>query len=226
MCTATGCQPNCSWQIYQYTRSWKRRLFLDVTLCLWISISRRFERVLRSIFRAQRQKLEYSAFSLKLIAFNSIKPGTSSLRLYSVQNFADKMSAWCSTVVLAGTASLFRCNPFIAVYLHMRITALEFINGRVLRTLYSQSAAKADRQVVPWIIVDGTLLTPAIPGPVSWQWIFCTVLETVRCFTQWIQPLSLTFDQAVSGARRSEFIWRVRRQRWSLISLLSLVYNY
>jgi hypothetical protein len=33
----------------------------------------------------------------------------------------------CSIVVPAGTASVFCCNPFIDVYLHMLIAALEFV---------------------------------------------------------------------------------------------------
>jgi len=47
------------------------------------------------------------------------------------------------------------------------------------------------------------LRRPAIAGPVSWQWIVCTLLETLRCITQ-------TLDLAVSGARCPRIIWQVR----------------
>jgi len=60
------------------------------------------------------------------------------------------------------------------------------------------------------------LRRPAIAGPVSWQWILCTLLGTLRCITQ-------TLHQAVSGARRLKIIWRVRRQQWCLITLSSFL---
>jgi len=66
-----------------------------------------------------------------------------------------------------------------------------------------------------WYMVKH-LRQPAITGPVSWQWILCTLLETLCCITQ-------TLNLAVSGARRPAIIWWVRRQQWCLITLLFLM---
>jgi len=63
-----------------------------------------------------------------------------------------------------------------------------------------------------WYMVKH-LRRPVIAGPVSWQWIFCTPLETLRCITQ-------TLDLAVAGARRPKIIWQVQWQQWCLITLL------
>jgi len=49
---------------------------------------------------------------------------------------------------------------------------------------------------------------------------FCiSFFEALRCITQ-------TLNQAVSGTRRPNIIWRVQRQLWCLITLLFLVCNY
>jgi hypothetical protein len=132
--------------------------------------------------------------------------------------------AQCCIVVPAGTALLFCCNPFIDVYRHMLIAALVFmLHGQGQSSKISVFTRLPRKQSGWWSMVKH--LRTAIAEPVSWQWIPCTPLEILRCITQWIQPLFLTLELAVSGARCPEFIWRVRLQRWSLISVLFLVCN-
>jgi len=116
----------------------------------------------------------------------------------------------------AGTVLLFCHNHFIDVCCHMLL--------QLYSLCYTGHGKMAKNSVRPrwlrkqsglWYIVKH-VWRPAIAGPVSWQWILCTQLETLRCVRQLIQAFFLTFNQAVSGARRPEFIWRVRRQRWCL----------
>jgi len=99
----------------------------------------------------------------------------------------------------------------------MFIAALEFMSRRsremVLRTLLRTCLPW--NQGSQWYMVKH-LRRPVIVGPVSWQWILCTLLQILRCIMQ-------TPDLAVSGARLPRIIWRVRRHQWCLITLLFLV---
>ena len=86
------------------------------------------------------------------------------------------------------------------------------VNRIVLRILYTHACC--DHRVA-WGAKVKHLRQLAIVGPVSWCWIICTLLETMLDY-------AVTLGLAVSGTRRPEIIWRVRRQQWLLISLLFL----
>jgi len=91
----------------------------------------------------------------------------------------------------------------------MLIAALEF----VMQVKGNSSKSSVHTRLLwnqcgQWYMVKH-LRRPAIAGPVSWQWILCTPLETLRCITQ-------TLDLAVSGTRSPKIMWRVRWQQWCL----------
>jgi len=117
----------------------------------------------------------------------------------------------CITVL---TKSFYWCvSPHVNCSSRVYVTQVEGNSSRnsvCTRLPWNQSGL--------WYMVKH-LRCPAIVGPISWEWILCTLLETLHCITQ-------TLDQAVSGARHPDINWRVRRQQWCLITVLFLACNY
>jgi len=125
----------------------------------------------------------------------TISYGTCTLHDGLLHRYANKH---CITVL---TKSFYWCvSPY--VYCSSRVYVMQgkgnsSTNSVRTRLLWNRSGL--------WYVVKN-LRRPAIVGPISWQWIVCTLLETLRCIMQ-------TLDQAVSGARCPKIIWRVRQQQ-------------
>ena len=63
-----------------------------------------------------------------------------------------------------------------------------------------------------WYIVKH-VRRPAVAGPVSWQWMLCTLLETLRCLTQltFRHLASSVYDRRFTTHERMHFIYLINK---------------
>jgi hypothetical protein len=135
----------------------------------------------------------------------------------------DVLLMYCCIVVPAGTALPFYCNSFFYVYLQMFIEAVVFmIHGQgqrpkisVFTRLPRSRAAFSTRFSIHG---DQRLRGPSVDSG-----FFVFHLKSYAALRSEFSHSSRIFELAVSEPRRPRFIQLVRRQRWSLTSLLSLV---